>query len=231
MFCPGWGDRARGRAAEPQTCSSGLVIGDRTAANRHKFTFIKRTLLALGSETVSFLSNVRVPDAASGFRAYSREAALRVNVFSKFSYTLETIIQAGKNHLVVTHVPIRTNAATRRSRLFGTTASYLKRSAATILRIYTLYEPLRTLVLIGGLLFAVGAAGMLRFLLFWFSETGGGHIQSLVVSAVFLIIGFQVWVIGILADLISVNRRLSEEVLYRMKRQETLSKGNSVESR
>jgi glycosyltransferase involved in cell wall biosynthesis len=208
-----------------------MVIGDRTAANRREFTFIKRTLLALGSETVSFLSNVRVPDAASGFRAYSREAALRVNVFSKFSYTLETIIQAGKNHLVVTHVPIRTNAATRRSRLFGTTASYLKKSAATVLRIYTLYEPLRTLVLIGGLLFAVGAAGMLRFLLFWFSKNGGGHIQSLVVSAVFLIIGFQVWVIGILADLISVNRRLSEEVLYRMKRRETLSKGNSVESR
>jgi hypothetical protein len=198
-----------------------IVIGDRQTGKLNHFSFLKRKLQRVGSKTVSFLSDVNIPDATSGFRAYSREAALRLNVFSKFTYTLETIIQAGKKHLVIAHVPIRANGPTRKSRLFSTIPTYLKRSIATILRIYVLYEPLRTLFYVGAVLFAIGTAGMIRFLTFWFMDEGQGHLQSLVISGVLLTIGFQVWVLGIIADLISVNRRLSEEVLYRMKKRET----------
>jgi glycosyltransferase involved in cell wall biosynthesis len=195
-----------------------IVIGDRQVRRLAHFSLLKKCLQKLGSRTVGLLSNVRVPDATSGFRAYSREAALRLNVFSKFTYTLETIIQAGKNQVAVAHVPIHANGATRPSRLFAKMPTYLKRSIATILRIYALYEPLRTLFYIGGIAFAIGIMGILRFLVFWLLEDRNGHIQSLIISAVLLIIGFQVWVLGILADLISVNRRLSEEILYRIKR-------------
>jgi hypothetical protein len=177
---------------------------------------------------VSFLSGVHLPDVTSGFRAYSREAALRLNVFSKFTYTLETIIQAGKNQISVAHIPIQANSPIRASRLFSSIPAYLKRSIVTILRIYTLYEPLRTLFYIGGVIFSVGVIGLLRFLLFWFMGGGQGHIQSLVISGVLLTIGFQVWMLGIIADLISVNRRLSEEILYRVKKQETLPRDDTV---
>jgi hypothetical protein len=182
-------------------------------------------LQKLGSRTVSLLSNVSIPDATSGFRAYSRDAAMRLNVFSKFSYTLETIIQAGKNQIAVVHVPVQANGPERPSRLFSNLAVYLKRSIATILRIYVLYEPLRTLFYIGGVIFFVGALGVLRFLFFYFTGSGAGHIQSLIISGALLAIGFHVWVLGILADLVSINRRLSEEILYRIRRN-----GNSLKA-
>ena len=203
-----------------------IVVGDRQPATLHHFSLIKRKLQALGSRTLSFLSRMEVPDATSGFRAYSREAALKLNVFSRFTYTLETLIQAGNNHLVVAHVPIRANGPTRPSRLFPTLATYLKNSIVTLLRIYALYEPLRTFFYIGGVIFLAGILGLLRFLYFWFNDEGG-HVQSLVVSGVLLIIGFQVWMLGLLADLISVNRRLSEEILYRMKKQDALREHDS----
>jgi hypothetical protein len=161
---------------------------------------------------------VSIPDATSGFRAYSRDAAMRLNVFSRFSYTLETIIQAGKNQMAVVHVPVHANGPERPSRLFSSLAVYLKRSIATILRIYVLYEPLRTLLYVGGIIFLVGALGVLRFLYFYFAGDGQGHIQSLIISATLLALGFHVWVLGILADLVSINRRLNEEILYRIKR-------------
>jgi glycosyltransferase involved in cell wall biosynthesis len=205
-----------------------IVIGDRQVSRLSHFSFIKRLLQKLGSRTVSVLSNMSIPDATSGFRAYSREAALRLNVFSKFTYTVETIIQAGKNQTVVTYIPIQVNGPTRSSRLFSSIPTYLKRSIATILRIYTLYEPLRTLFYIGGSIFFLGMVGLLRFLYFWFVGEGEGHVQSLIISAVLTIIGFQVWVLGIVADLISVNRRLSEEILYRMKKRETSSREDDV---
>jgi glycosyltransferase involved in cell wall biosynthesis len=195
-----------------------IVIGNRQVRNLAHFSIVKKSLQKLGSRTVGLLSSVRVPDATSGFRAYSREAALRLNVFSKFTYTLETIIQAGKNQIPVAHVPIQANGPTRQSRLFANIPTYLKRSIATILRVYALYEPLRTLFYIGGIIFLIGMAGVLRFLLFWLLGDGGGHIQSLIISAVLLILGFQVGVLGIIADLISVNRRLSEEILYNLKK-------------
>jgi glycosyltransferase involved in cell wall biosynthesis len=196
-----------------------IIIGDRHVESIGHFSWIKRTLQALGSKTVSFLSGTTVRDATSGFRAYSREAALRLNVFSKFTYTLETIIQAGSNQMAIAHVPIQVNAPTRESRLFSGTTSYLRKSIPTILRIYALYEPLRTLFYVGGTLFVLGLLGVFRFLSFWFIGEGQGHVQSLIISAVLLIIGFQVWMLGIVADLISVNRRLSEEILYRQKKQ------------
>jgi len=189
-----------------------IVIGDRQVKKLAHFSPVKRSLQKLGSRAVGVLSSVRVPDATSGFRAYSREAALRLNVFSKFTYTLETIIQAGKNQIAVTHVPIQANGPTRQSRLFANIPTYLKRSVSTILRIYALYEPLRTLFYIGGVVFSLGVVGVLRFLFYWLIGDGDGHVQSLIISAVLLILGFQVGVLGILADLISVNRRLGEEV-------------------
>jgi glycosyltransferase involved in cell wall biosynthesis len=195
-----------------------IVIGDRRTTELQHFSLMKKTLQKLGSMTVSFLSNVQVPDATSGFRAYSREAALRLNVFSKFTYTLETIIQAGKSQMAVAHVPIQANGPLRPSRLFANIPTYLKRSIATVLRIYALYEPLRTLFYIGGAVFSLGMVGLLRFLVYWFIGDGGGHVQSLIISAVLLILGFQVWVLGIIADLISVNRRLDEEILYQIKK-------------
>jgi glycosyltransferase involved in cell wall biosynthesis len=197
-----------------------IVIGDRQTTKLAHFSYLKRKLQKLGSKTVSFLSDVKIPDATSGFRAYSREAALRLNVFSNFSYTLESIIQAGKNQIAVAHVPIQSNGPTRSSRLFSSLPIYLRRSTATMLRIYTLYEPLRTFFYIGGIIFFVGTMGVLRFLFFWFSGTGQGHVQSLVMSGVMLIIGFQVGMLGVIADLISVNRRLGEEILYRTKKQQ-----------
>jgi glycosyltransferase involved in cell wall biosynthesis len=197
-----------------------IVIGDRQVGSVEHFSWVKRILQRLGSRTVSVLSSVRIPDATSGFRAYSREAALRLNVFSQFTYTLETLIQAGKNQTAITYVPVRVNGPTRRSRLFSNIPSYLKRSTATILRIYTLYEPLRTFFYIGGGICSLGMIGLLRYLYFWLMGSGSGHVQSLIASAILLIIGFQVGMLGILADLISVNRRLNEEILYRMKKQE-----------
>ena len=200
-----------------------MVIGDRQVVSIPHFSWLKKHLQALGSRTVGLLAKRRIPDATSGFRAYSREAILRINVFSKFSYTLETLIQAGTHQIAVTHVPIRTNAPTRSSRLFSSLSTYLKRSTATILRIYALYEPLRTLFYIGGGISSLGLLGVLRFLYFWGTGAGQGHVHSLLVSAVLLIIGFQVLVLGIIADLISVNRRLNEEILYRVKQQATCS--------
>jgi glycosyltransferase involved in cell wall biosynthesis len=198
-----------------------IVIGDRQTGKITHFSSLKRVLQKVGSRVVSILSDVKIPDATSGFRAYSREAALRVNVFSKFTYTLETIIQAGKNQVAVAYVPVHVNGPTRTSRLFSGIATYLKRSIATILRIYALYEPLRAFFYIGGAIFFIGMLGVLRFLFLWLLGEGDGHVQSLIISAVLLIIGFQVWMLGILADLISVNRRLGEEILYRMKKNAT----------
>jgi glycosyltransferase involved in cell wall biosynthesis len=205
-----------------------IVIGDRQTGNLGHFSSLKRILQRLGSGVVSFLSDVRIPDATSGFRAYSREAALRLNVFSKFTYTLETIIQAGKNQVAVGYVPIHVNGPTRKSRLFSGIAIYLRRSIATILRVYALYEPLRSFFYVGGLIFFIGTLGVLRFLFFWLFSEGQGHIQSLIISAVLLIIGFQIWMLGIIADLISVNRRLGEEILYRIKKDGTSEKSEPL---
>lgn len=195
-----------------------IAIGDRQVKTVEHFSRVKRRLQILGSQVVSSLAGVSLPDVTSGFRAYSRDGALRLNVFSRFSYTLETIFLAGSQRLPVAHVPIFVNKPLRPSRLFVSIRSYLKRSTATILRIYMLYEPLRSFSYVGFGLGALGMVGILRFLYFYAAGEGAGHVQSLVLSGALLTIAFQVWMLGILADLISINRRLSEEILYRMRR-------------
>jgi len=200
--------------------SADVVIGDREVSKSPHMSAFKRLLQRLGSRTVGLASGIRVGDVTSGFRAFSRDAAMQINVFNPFTYTLETIIQAGNRNLGVQSVPVRTNAPTRPSRLYRGLGTYLRKSIATIFRIYTIYKPLKTFFAIGALLMLAGSALGVRFLWDFAHGDRGGHIQSLILAAVFLIVGFQTLLIALIADLISVNRRLSEEVLVRMKRME-----------
>ncbi len=195
-----------------------IVIGDRQVNGIKHFSYAKRKLQILGSWVVKHVSNTNVPDATSGFRALSREAALRMNVVTRFSYTLETIIQAGKKNLAVSHIPIRTNEKLRDSRLFRSIPGYIKRSILTIFRIYTMYEPLKMFFRIGGIIFGAGLIISLRFLYFYLTGQGGGHIQSLILATILFMIGFQTMMIGLVADLIGGNRRLIEDTLYRVKK-------------
>jgi len=195
-----------------------VVIGDRNVAEIAHFSFVKKRLQTLGSWVVRKLSGTQIPDVTSGFRSFSRDAALRLNVISRFTYTLETIIQAGKKNIAITHVPIQTNQNLRPSRLFSNIWIYIKRSVATIFRIYTLYEPLKIFIVIGGAVFGLGLLISIRFLYFYFIQQGSGHIQSLILAAVLMIVGFQVGMIGLLSDIIAANRRLIEDILYRVKK-------------
>ncbi len=195
-----------------------IVVGDRGVATLPVFSPVKRKLQTWGSKVVSEASGLRVPDATSGFRAMTREAALRTNVLSNYSYTLETLIQAGNNKMAVVSIPIRTNPPTRPSRLMRGIGEYLKHSSATILRSYTMYRPLRVFFIIGIIMLALGMVGVIRFLVFYFQGEGDGHVQSLIVSAVLLIAGFQTWLIGLVADLIAFNRKILEEILYRLRK-------------
>ena len=194
-----------------------VVIGDREVANSPHMSPLKRILQRLGSWTVGLASGVDVADVTSGFRAFSRDAAMQLNVFNPFTYTLETVIQAGNRNLGVQTVPVRTNAPTRESRLYRGIGTYMRKSIATIFRIYTLYKPLKTFFAIGSLLMLAGVILGARFLYYFLIGDRGGHVQSLILAAVFLITGFHTWLIALLADLIAVNRRLSEEVLIRLK--------------
>ncbi len=195
-----------------------MVVGDRNVDQISHFSFTKRKLQRLGSWVVRQLSNTEIPDTTSGFRAYNQEAALRMNVVTKFTYTLETIIQAGKNSIAIDHVQISTNEKIRESRLFTSIWQYIKKSGSTILRIYAMYEPLKTFFFIGGTIFSLGIIFGLRFLFFYFIEDRSGHVQSLIFSAVLLIIGFQIIIMGLIVDLIAANRRLIEDTLYRVKK-------------
>jgi glycosyltransferase involved in cell wall biosynthesis len=204
-----------------------LVVGDRGVASLATFSPLKRRLQRLGSWVMARASGVRTPDATSGFRALSREAALRTLVFSEYSYTLETLIQAGARRMAVEYVPVRTNPPTRPSRLMTSQADYLANSTATILRAYTMYRPLRVFSLAGGLmLFGALAIGG-RYLYFVVIGQGGGHVQSVILAAVLGIVGIQVLLIGVLADLVGFNRKILEEVLYRLRRLELVSTDQS----
>jgi len=195
-----------------------VVIGDREPQTIAHFSFAKKQLQFWGSWVVRQLSGTEVPDTTSGFRAYSREAALRINVVSEFTYTLETIIQAGRQSMALTHVPVRTNPMLRKSRLFRSIPSYLKRSASTMLRVFTMYKPLRMFTFIGGLLLLLGMIPGVRFIYLYAIGEGEGHIQSLILAAILIIMGFQVCVLGVVADLIANNRKLVENVLYLTRR-------------
>lgn len=194
-----------------------IVIGDRNIAGLEHMSARKRRLQRIGSWVVRQVSNTTVPDTTSGFRAYTREAALRMTIVSEFSYTLESIIQAGKKRMAIAHVPIRTNPRLRESRLFSSAWTYIKASAATIVRIYAMYEPLKVFSYIGLTLFGIGLAVTLRFVYYYLTGNGQGHLQSLILSAVLMIVGFQVILIGLVADVISANRKLIESLLLRVR--------------
>ncbi len=194
-----------------------VVIGDRNVAALQHLSWTRKRLQGLGSWVVRQVSDTRVPDTTSGFRAYTREAALRMNIVSEFTYTLESIIQAGKKRMAIAHVPIRSNAHTRPSRLFDSVWVYIKRSISTIVRIYTMYEPFKVFTTIGLVTFSAGFAISLRFLYFYLNNEGSGHVQSLLLAAVLMIVGFQVLLIGLVADVISANRKLLEDLLYRVR--------------
>ncbi len=195
-----------------------MVVADRQTARIEHFSPQKKMLQAVGSWVVRKGSGTDVPDAPSGFRAYSREAALRLNVLDRYTYTLETIIQAGKKNLAIAHVPVVTNEKLRESRLIKGLWPYVKKSAATIVRTYAMYEPLKVFFYVGGLISALGLLGVARFgYFFLFAPPATGHIQSVVFSIGLIIIGLEVFLNGILADLIASNRRLLEDTLYRVR--------------
>jgi glycosyltransferase involved in cell wall biosynthesis len=203
-----------------------IVVGDRDVANLTLFSPTKRWLQRLGSWVVAFASGLQIPDATSGFRALSREAALRTLVMSDYSYTLETLIQAGNRHFKVNYVPVRTNPQTRPSRLIRNIPQYLAFSGITIIRSYAMYRPLRIFGIIASFLILGGIILAIRFLYFVMIGRGGGHVQSVILAAILFIIGFQTVLIGIVADLISFNRKMMEETLYRLKSLETQSSDN-----
>lgn len=196
-----------------------MVVGDRVVENLPHFSWTKRRLQTIGSWVVRKVSGTNIPDTTSGFRAFTREAALRINIVSEFSYSLESIIQAGKKRLALAHLPVETQS-TRPSRLFNSTWDYLKRSAATILRIYAMYEPLKVFVLLGSALLAGGVILGARYTYFWLHGNIRGHVQSAVLSVLLLILGFQALQWGIVADVIASNRKLLEDILYRVRKLE-----------
>lgn len=197
-----------------------LVIGNRGVARLASFSPLKRILQRLGSWVVSQAAGVNIPDATSGFRALSRELALRTLVLSHYSYTLETLIQAGAHRMTIASVPVRTNPKTRPSRLIRSIPQYLTYSTSTIVRAYTMYSPLRVFTLASALMILGGLALVGRFFYFFIVGQGSGHVQSLILAAVLLIVGFQVLLIGLLADLVGFNRRILEDILLRIKRSE-----------
>jgi glycosyltransferase involved in cell wall biosynthesis len=201
-----------------------IVVGDRGVGKLGYFSPTKRFLQRIGSRVVQAAAGFPISDATSGFRAYSREAALRLNVLSTYSYTLETLIQAGAWKMTVLFVPIQTNRQTRQSRLMRSIPHYLMNSGATIIRAYTMYRPLRVFLTIGGALLLAGLLLGLRFLYFFLisqsTNSPTGHIQSLILAAVLMIVGFQISLIGLVADLIQFNRKLIEWTLYRVRRLE-----------
>jgi glycosyltransferase involved in cell wall biosynthesis len=197
-----------------------MVVGDRKTDSIEHFSPLKKRLQRLGSAVVRRASGTTVPDTTSGFRAYNREAALQMNVVSKFTYTLETIIQAGKMVVAVDHVPIRTNVQTRESRLFPSMWAYVRRNALSIFRIYTLYEPLRVFMAAAALVALVGVVIWARFIYFYLSGEGEGHIQSLILGATLFIVAVQLAALGVVGDILAGMRTLQQRALERIRRVE-----------
>lgn len=196
-----------------------IVIGARPIWQTKHFSVVKKLLQNFGSWMVRVASNTDIPDAPSGFRAFSREAAMRLNVFNNYTYTLETIIQAGQRGMAVTSVPIRTNPNLRRSRLVRSIPSYVMKSSFTILRIFMLYKPLRFFTTLGAIPVVLGSLlGVRWLLLYWFDDPTRARAPSLILAAVLILIGFQLWMFGLVADLLAANRRLLEETRLRLRR-------------
>ena len=197
-----------------------MVIGNRQTDQIEHFSPLKKRLQRWGSAVVRRASGTNVPDTTSGFRAYNREAALQLQVVSKFTYTLESIIQAGKMVVAVEHVPIRTNEQIRDSRLFPSMWAYVRRNAASIFRIYTLYEPLRVFLAAAAVAALIGAVIWARFLWFFFSGEGEGHIQSLILGSTLFIVAVQLVALGVIGDILAGSRVLQQRILERVRRVE-----------
>jgi glycosyltransferase involved in cell wall biosynthesis len=197
-----------------------ITVGDRGVTTLEHFPPIKRHLQRWGSWVVERAAGIEIPDATSGFRAFTREAAMRLTVLSDYTYTLETLIQAGARRMVVAYVPIQTNPSTRESRLIRNIPSFLAVSAVTILRFYAMYRPLRLFLSLGALMIASGVALGIRFLYYFITGPGTGKVQSLILAAIVTIVGFQVCLIGLMADLVRLNRKMLEEAVYRVRRME-----------
>ncbi len=195
-----------------------LVIGDRGVTSVEHFPAHKRVLQALGSRVVSATAGLEIPDATSGFRAMTREVALETMVLSNYSYTLETLIQAGAKKVRVAFVPITTNPPERPSRLFSNIRNYLVNSTVTIMRSFAMYRALRIFTGLSAFMLLAGALIGVRFLYFYLQGQGSGMVQSLILAAVFLIVGVITFLIGLLADLVSFNRKILEEILYRLRK-------------
>ncbi|MBJ6727321.1 glycosyltransferase family 2 protein [Geomesophilobacter sediminis] len=198
-----------------------IVVGERPIGQIESFSWMKKMLQRFGSAVVRTVSKTSIEDAPSGFRAMSREAARRINVFNEYTYTLETIIQAGQKNLAITSVPVRVNDELRPSRLVKSIPSYIRKSVVTIIRIFVVYKAFRFFMSVGVALFSIGLVVGLRFLWFYLSGDGSGHVQSLILASILLGVGFQTMLTAFLADLLAVNRRLMEDVQYRVKRLES----------
>ena len=211
-----------------------IVIGARPIDSTEHFSWKKKKLQHLGSWVVRAASGTNIPDAPSGFRAYSREAALHLNVTNEYTYTLETIIQAGHNKIAMTSVPIRTNGELRPSRLFKSIWRYMKRSASVIIRSFMMYRPLKFFGSIGALLILIGVMIGFRYLYYMYTGEGAGHTQSLILTAILILMGVQIFIVGLQADIIAANRKLLEDIQYRVrkiecaKRQDTISQGHKL---
>ena len=208
-----------------------VVVGDRQTSTIEHFSFRKKLLQRFGSMVVRSFSDVDVPDAVSGFRAISRDAAMRLNIVSPFSYTIEMLIQVGKKGMAFTSVPIRTNPKTRDSRLFRSVFRFIERSATTLIRMYSMYQPLRVFTALGFFVALLGLVPMLRFLYFYLFVDGNGKIQSLVIGSALLTIGVLTFFLGLVADLLNHNRALIEMALEKIRRMEAaqgLSDGSVV---
>jgi glycosyltransferase involved in cell wall biosynthesis len=197
-----------------------IVIGIRPIDNIESFSPVKKVLQKLGSGVVRFVSKTDIPDAPSGFRAMSREAAMRINVFNNNTYTLETIIQAGQKNIAIMSVPVGVNGYLRPSRLVKSIYSYICRSLDTSVRIFVGYKPFTLFLSVGIVLTSLGFIGGVRYLYYCITVSGAGHVQSLILSSILLGIGFQTMLTAFLADLLAVNRRLMEDVQYRVKKLE-----------
>jgi glycosyltransferase involved in cell wall biosynthesis len=200
--------------------SADIVIGDRQTHLIPHFSKSKKIMQWFGSAVVRKLAGIWVPDTVSGFRAISRESAIKLNVLSSFSYTIEMVIQAGKRDMKIESVPVETNTKTRESRLFKSIPSFIGRQLTTIVRMYAMYQPLKVFFYLGSLLTLIGLIPIFRFLFYYFSNNGDGHLQSLVLGGVLVLMGFIAYLAGLLADLISFNRQLQEMSLERLKRLE-----------
>lgn len=195
-----------------------IVIGERPIDDTEHFSPLKKKLQHLGSYVVRVASQTDIPDAPSGFRAYSREAAMHINVMNNYTYTLETIVQAGRSSMSITSVPIRTNGELRKSRLFSSMFGYIKRSILTIIRAFMMYRSLTFFSIIGLVPITIGIIIGIRFLTLLVTGHGAGHVQSLILASTAILLGFMTFVIGMQADVIANNRKILEDIQYRVRR-------------